>query len=271
MLIEKLRSANRLFEILHDRLKTSEHYDEELFGRLDSFTNQYLEYHQLDIAEAGKHYISFIKSYNKDLRAFAKEGKFPLEIDPDRQGPGRIPYNIILLFSCLFNPHRFRIMQIIDQQVEQADNGLFVGCGPGLEIDLIASKLGSAVAYDLVLDDFLAKQFDAVDFRNYYFDGSEAEKYQTVFLIEILEHLSDPYELLTNCANVMEQGGKIHLTTASNIPQFDHLYNFPVDHTEFDNKVSALGFDISFSEILLHHGMTQDVAAQNKYYIITKT
>lgn len=270
MVIDKLRSANRLFEILHDRLKVNEVFDEKLFRKLDDFTRNYLDFHKLEVDVAGEHYMDFIKSYNKDLRAFAKEGKFPLEIDPERKGPGRIPYNIILLFSCLFNPHRFRIMQLIDDKVEMAKQGLFVGCGPGLEIDLIADKLVKSVAYDLSLDSFLESKFESVDFRNYYFDGSEEERYDAVFLIEILEHLSDPYDLLINCHKVMNKGANLFLTTATDIPQFDHLYNFQADHTEFDKTITEIGFKVIFEEVIMHQQLTQKVNAQNKFYIIEK-
>lgn len=271
MLIDKLRSQNRLFEILHDRLLTNEIYDVLLFERLDKFTEDYLSFHQLSIEEAGKHYTDFIKSYNRDLRVFAKEAKYPLEIDPKRQGPGRVPYNIILLFSCLFNTHRFRIMQIVDRDVEKSDLGLFVGCGPGLEIEIISEKLKNFVAYDLVLDKFLNNRFDKVEFRNYYFDGSDEIKYNSVFLIEILEHLKKPYELLENCIKVMAPDAKIYLTTASNIPQFDHLYNFPIDHTEFDTRVKELGFKIFLQEAIKHQHLTQGVESQNKFYILQKS
>lgn len=270
MLVSELKKESRLLEILHDRVSAYQYYDEQLLLEIEDFISEYLEYHRISISDAQKHYMNFIKSYNKDAKKFERYGKYPLELDPERTGPGRLAYSVILLFSCLFNPHRFRIMQLIKQQQLNVEKGLFVGCGPGLELALCSTYMDSHVAYDLDLDDFLEHRFPSTDFRNVYFDGSGIEKYDSIFLIEILEHLDKPYDLLAACYKVMKPGSRIYLTTATNIPQFDHLYNFEHDHTDFEREMRSMNFSIVFSEKIPHQVMTQGVGASNSYYILSK-
>lgn len=266
----ELIEENRLFSILSEKLEYAEHYNTELYNELVSFIDDYIAFHSLDKKEVKAAYVSYIKAYNKDVRAFNETGKFPLEIDATRQAPNRIDYNIILLLSTILTPHRFRIMQLIKQELNESEKGLFIGCGPGLEIELTKDRIKEINAYDLTLDTFLDHHFEQVNFHKEYFDGTNSDGYDCIFLIEILEHLSKPYELLENCCKVLEKNGKIFLTTASNIPQFDHLYNFSVDHIEFDNKLKELGLKILWAEDVVHPVMTTSSEAQNRFYIVQK-
>jgi len=266
----ELIEENRLFTILSEKLGFSEHYDAKLYAELEQFINDYIAFHSLEKDEVKKAYVKYIKAYNKDVRAFNHSGKFPLELNPNREAPNRIDYNIILLLSTILTPHRFRIMQIIKQNLDASKKGLFIGCGPGLEIQLTQDKIDVINAYDLTLDSFLDQHFDKVNFYKEYFDGTNSDGYDCIFLIEILEHLSDPYMLLEICNNVLTANGKIFLTTATNIPQFDHLYNFPVDHIQFDNKLKELGLKIILAEDIIHPVMTTGSNAQNKFYIVEK-
>ena len=45
------------------------------------------------------------------------------------------------------------------------------------------------------------------------------------------------------------EGGMLHCTTAKNIPQFDHLYNF-IDNEEFIRNVKKIGFNIQNTAIV---------------------
>ena len=262
---------NRLFTILSEKLKAHSVFEQSLYIKIVDFIDQYLRFHKLSAEETSKYYLDFIKAYNKDVRRFSKDGKYPLEIDPKREAPSRIAYNVVLLLSTILNPHRFKIMRLIDRVESGAfQKALFIGCGPGLEIHLCKDKADSLVAYDLTLDEALFDLLKEVEFRNEYFDGSNQESYDSIFLIEILEHLSDPYKLLKNCLKVLNKEGKIYLTTATDIPQFDHLFNFPSDHRAFDNTLIEMGYEIVFKEPVLHESMTVNVDAKNEFYIISK-
>jgi len=266
----ELLIKKRLFTVLSDQVKDSEFYDQNLYDKLIAYADAYIVHHKLTPKEVSKSYLSFIKEYNKDARLFDETGQYPLELDADRGEPSRTAYSIILLLSTLLTFHRLRIMQLIQNKTELGEAGLFIGCGPGLEIDLVRSKFTKLVAYDLTLDPFLrGYYFDSVDFRNAYFEGNGKEKYSHIYLIELLEHLADPYEILINCKKVLDEKGQLFLTTATNIPQFDHLYNFPADHMEFDEKLMEMGYSILYSEDIVHDYMTKSIGSANKFYILT--
>ena len=89
-------------------------------------------------------------------------------------------------------------------------------------------------------------------------------------MIELLEHLSEPYILLEKCQKVLSEKGKIFLTTATNIPQFDHLYNFEASHQDFEKKIQNMGLSISFMEEIPHQYITLDIGAKNRFYILEK-
>jgi len=268
--ITELIAKKRLFTILSDQVKDSEFFDASFYATLTSYLDKYVDFHNLDAKDVSKSYLSYIKDYNKDARHFDETGKYPLELDPEREEPSRTAYSIILLLSTLLTAHRFRIMQLIKDKTKQSDSGLFIGCGPGLEIELVKKSIKKLDAFDLTLDPFLGEHFRSeVDFKNEYFDGSGEIIYDQIYLIELLEHLSQPYDLLDNCKKVMAKGGLLYLTTATNIPQFDHLYHFPTDHKDFDEKIVELGFEVVYSEEIVHAYMTKSLGSMNKFYILT--
>lgn len=267
--INDIIGDNRLLEILNDKVRSSSFYNEDLFNKIADYTTAYLEFAENAPITADKAYFKFIKSYNKDMKRFAETDKYPLELDADRKAPSRFEYDIILLFSCLFAAHRFRIMQLIDNKTAPINNGLFIGCGPGLEIELVKSRIEKLVAYDFSLNKFPVQKHPKAVFVEEYFDGTNSkEKYEGIYLIELLEHLDKPYQLLEQCKNVLSDDGKIFLTTATNIPQFDHLYNFEPNHEDFEKRVVDMGYTIDFMEDIPHEGLTLNINAKNRFYVL---
>lgn len=269
---KELIKGNRLFTILSEKLTYSNHYDSVLYGELIKYINHYIGFHSLSKEEVATSYLKYIKQYNKDVRNFSVTNKYPLFLEKKVTHPSRIDYSVVLLLSTIFTEHRFRIMQLIKNVTRVSLNGLFIGIGPGLELFLLQSKIKNVTAFDLTLDDFLFDFYDSskFSFKNEYFDGTGKERYDSIFLIELLEHIKDPYELLMNCVNVLSPGGRIYLTTATNIPQFDHLYNFSAAHINFEDKVKELGLTIEFMEDIPHGFITKGVDSKNRYYILKK-
>lgn len=266
--VEDIFADNRLFSHLQSKVKEGKTYDKDLYNKIVSYTNSYLnKYHTSDSEKA---YLDFIKSYNKDMKRFAKSGKYPFQLDEKPRTLARFDYDIVLLFSCLLAYHRFRIMQLLTLNVDKIASGLFIGCGPGLEIELLKSSIGDIIAYDFDLNNFTVNAHPNVVFKEEYFNGENVDqKFDSIYLIEILEHLDEPYMLLEQCKKVLNEKGKIYLTTATNIPQFDHLYNFEASHSEFEEKLNALNFRIDLKEEIVHGTLTMDVQAKNIFYIIS--
>ncbi len=270
--IDGLIKSNRIFEMLKEGMDQSIFYDQTLYLKIKTYVETYLFKEAQNRVAPEQAYFKFIRSYNKDMKAFSQSGKYPLEINPEREILNRYEYNVVLLFSCLFSPHRFRIMQLLDNRTEPVANGLFIGCGPGLEIELVKNKMKNLYAYDIIIDEFIIEKHPEVIFKQEYFDGTNSEKkYDAIYLIEILEHLSDPYDLLLKTQKSLSNDGQIFLTTATNIPQFDHLYNFNADHIDFESWLAENNFSIDFMEDIPHETVTMNIEAKNRFYIISQT
>ena len=245
-------------------------FSAQLSAKLSGYLDAYAKEHQLSAKEIAKFYNEYIFSYNEDIQAFLETGKYPPFLDSNRIPPSRKAYSIILILSTLLTRHRFRIMQLVEEKTPKIKNGLFIGCGPGLELELLRGKFEHMIAYDLSLDPFLSSQHPQVEFREALFTGQKEKEFDCVFLIELLEHLTDPYQLLSDCSQVLQRGGEVHLTTATNLPQWDHYYNFEPDHVEFEQKIQDLGFTLHFKEIISHAYLVTDLGSKNHYYILKK-
>jgi SAM-dependent methyltransferase len=269
--VQNIREAiakNRLFNMLLSKLKSDAHFNQELFDRMADYTDKYLEATGVTAKETLQHYSDFIQTYHKDAKEFAASGKFPLEVDEDREPLERKAYDSVLLMSTLLTTHRFNIMDLVASESNAAEKALFIGCGPGLEIQLVKWQFAGIVAHDLDLGEQLPELHPGVEFRKEFFDGTSDEKFDTIFLIEILEHLEHPLLLLENCRRALRANGTILLTTATNIPQFDHLYNFESDHVDFERQITAMGFEIQVMFDLPHTGVTLDIGAKNRFYVL---
>jgi len=271
MKVTEFLQTDRFFSILNNRVKESPWFDKEIESSLIEYLDDYLVYSEITTEDLSKAYLKYIKSYNKDMKTYLKTCRYPLQLGEPNYIPTRTEYSLILLFSIIASPHRMRIMSIINTIDSSVDSSiLLIGCGPGYEINLIQKKSKNIIAYDLELDGFLEQNFKDLEFRNDYFDGSDNEIFDDIYLIELLEHLEDPYALLKNCHKVLEIGGDIHLTTATNMPQFDHLYNFEISHADFEEQILNLGFEIVFKEIIKHKYIVSEIESQNCFYTIKK-
>ena len=137
----------------------------------------------------------------------------------------RVEYDVVLLLSFLIEKHRFEIIKLF---VKEKYKGkiLIIGSGPSLELALLKFFLNiknKIEAYDTSFNSFVKKFKKEYKKRKYV---QNHKKYDVIVLIEFLEHLTKPYEFLFKLKKSLFRNGKVILTTAINIPQFDHLYNF---------------------------------------------
>jgi len=266
-----LLAQNRLFSILQEQVYQSSFYDEILYQQLADYTDKYIHYHQLSSKSVTQYYLNYIREYNQDVRQFEATQQYPLAINANRKAPERVAYDIVLLLSTLLTKHRFRIMQLLNDKSKGGARGLVVGCGSGLELALLADQFQQIVAYDLAMASFLPTFFNKkIQLRKVNFEGRGKQKYDYIYLIEILEHLDNPYQLLAKCQKVLKSNGKIYLTTATNIPQFDHRFNFEEDHRSFENHLKKMGFKVEFSEVIEHEYITKSIQSMNKFYILSQ-
>lgn len=267
-LIEKLTSKNRLLAVLYDNcpdyIKGS-----ELYKHSATYLQSYLEYQKLTTDDLIDIYSEFIIYFNKDCKRFVKTGKYPIELGIKNYKPGRVEYDLVLLMSVLFAPHRFKIMNLL-QTSNCIGKSLYIGIGPGLELSLSQNTHEEIHAYDLSIDSFVQKRYPSVSFFQELYIGQQKEYFNTIYLIELLEHLENPYSLIEVCHKSLGKGGKLILTTASDLPQFDHLFNFPKDHIEFEKNITSLGFEITRKITLEHEYLVMQIHPTNTFYILTK-
>ena len=266
--LDQLIESSRLLTVLHDNLDEVIKKN-KLYNEVSSYLEKYTAYNNISPEKAEEIYTNYITHYNKHCKNFCKTLKYPTESGITNYSISREEYDIVLLLSVLFTPHRFRIMQLLHDGPE-AEKALFIGLGPGLEMFITKEKFKEIHAYDLSVNKFLFSEFPKVHLNIELYTGQNENYFDSIYLIELLEHLEDPYDLLKVCYNSLKKGGKVMLTTATDIPQFDHLYNFPKDHIDFEERIKLLGFKINFKEMVSHNYLTMELKPFNHYYIIEK-
>ena len=142
--------------------------------------------------------------------------------------------------------------------------------GSGLELEII-NKVNNRInvdAYDICITEFVSRFKNVFNVIEGEFKGSYSV-YDHIIAIELLEHLEDPFKFLQLCYNSLRKEGVLATTTATNMPQFDHLYNFD-DDNYFKGKVENIGYLISIKEDLPHSYMIKDLNAKNTWYLLKK-
>lgn len=267
--LQGLIEESRLLSVLYDNLQP-EMKESALYNFTAAYLEEYAAFNNITAADAVDTYTAYITKYNRHCKEFVKTGKYPLENGDTSFSVTREAYDVVLLLSILFTPHRYRIMQLLQDKAAQSPAALYIGLGSGLEIALTEEKYTAVHGYDLSVNDFLFTKFAAHNLHIELYTGQKENYFDAVYLIELLEHLDDPFALLKICHGSLKNGGKIYLTTATNIPQFDHLYNFPEDHTAFEAQVQQLGFTVVYKEPIQHHYLSIDLTPSNHFYIIEK-
>lgn len=266
--LKELLDKSRLLCVLYDNL-SDEIKEDKLYKYIELYLEKYVHFNNVNADKAVDIYTRFITIFNKHCKQFNKSGKYPAENGLDNISLSREDYDIVLLLSVLFTPHRFRIMQLLNQKL-QADKALFIGLGPGLELHLTRENLNEIHAYDLSVSKFLFSEFPNCLINSELYTGQKQNYFDAIYLIELLEHLTDPFILLEICHQSLKKGGKIFLTTATDIPQFDHLYNFPKDHIYFEEQIKHIGFSVLNKEMITHNYLTMDIKPCNHFYTLEK-
>ena len=267
--LKQLLDQSRVLTILYDNL-SPEIKTSALYRDTTDYLESYAAFNHITAAETIAVYTSYITAYNKHAKLFAKSGKYPAALDINDFSLTRQQYDMVLSLSVLFTAHRFRIMQLLAEKATPLDKALYIGLGSGLEIELTTKAYSEIHGYDLSVNPFLHTRFKNAHFNAELYTGQFKAYFDAIYLIELLEHLEEPYSLLKTCYAALKKGGSIFLTTATDIPQFDHLYNFPLNHSEFESMISAMGFSVDYKELIPHHYLSLEIQPCNHFYILKK-
>lgn len=266
-MMKDLISQNRLFSILHEELAGEVGPEHPVLADLMEYADIYARINGIAAAEAEAAYLKFIGTYRRDVLEFARSGRYPMRTGA--QEISRVEYDVALLLSTVLTKPRFRIMQLLAERALPAESSLFVGVGSGLELYLLRNRLKAIAAFDVRINPFLRDLLPQVTFCEAEFTGAPRQ-YDQIFLIELLEHLDSPFDLIAQCGAALKTGGQIHMTTATNIPQFDHRYNFPAPPAVFEAWLREHGFETVYREEIRHPPAPKDIGALNTYYIVSR-
>ena len=268
MFIEEIIKNDKLLQFYYNRLRLEiNKNDIYLYKYIDNYFFQYCKFNNISINFILKTRNKFSKRYQTDIKNFEDSGKYPFQLSNQNFKINRIEYDIILILSFLTEIHRFRIAYWLSK-LNYGREILVVGCGPGVELGIIREFCGYTNSnfhlYDINSSPFVEDKFSC-KINNEYFMGSDILKFTDILLIEILEHLSDPYVLIENVSNSLINYGNVYLTTANNMPQFDHLYNFKIG--EINNFLQVANLNLSSYEILDHHYLTSNIKPSNELIV----
>lgn len=239
-----------------------------LYRKIENYVTRYLLACGRSASDALAAYERFLRRYMEDVSHFVATGCYPTQA-PD--GPiGRWEYDAALLLSVLVTEHRYRIMQLVAAHSDTAGRTAVVGVGAGLEVELLKPSGCELHGWDLSLSDAVARLHEDVFLHEAPFPEGASGRFDRIFLIELLEHVSEPYELLAQCAQALRPGGRIVLTTATNIPQFDHVINFPADHAQFRERVEMLGLGIVSEEDIPHRWVASHIDSRNRFFVLER-
>jgi SAM-dependent methyltransferase len=270
-MLPELFKLNRFLRIENKKLLESRHCDLNLIRLIDNYLDSYALENNLSIPTIIKKYLDFISIYNRHIDFFIRTKKYPIELDYHIEIE-RTEYDIALILSGVTSLHRHILFkQLADSCSSIHDKILIIGVGSGIELEIIKNYSQSSEilidAFDIKISPWLKKKFPFVRFYQEEFDYTHDKKYNYIFSIEILEHLETPFKLLQDCKRALEKDGKLFITTAKNIPQFDHLYNFTHD-SSFENELNEIDLIIEKKVEIPHHFQSQNIEAKNTYYIL---
>jgi len=267
----KMLENDRLAEMLHQEVVSGNDANFALIDQLRSYAEAYARFNQLTEAEVSQHYRFFASAFMRDLKAFDKDGQYPVQRGATDRTVERVRYDIALLFSTFLTGHRYRLMYLVNLHFpKHACRAACIGCGPSLELIFLKNRVDIMEGYDLSLNPFCRHYHPDVHFYEKPFPDQTKNTYDVILAVELLEHLSDPYELLRRAHTTLKNGGYILLTTATNVPQFDHLYNFHADHSFFEKTCKEIGFELAYKECISHRYLSSKTAASNHFYVFRK-
>jgi 2-polyprenyl-3-methyl-5-hydroxy-6-metoxy-1,4-benzoquinol methylase len=265
MKIQEFITEVRLFEILYDGMNF---YNENLKEILLNYIDKYIKYKNIKAFDLQISYESFIKQYSKDCKYYIKNNTYPAIDNGVMYNISREEYDIFLLLSTILTMHRFDISYNILKNISITDKALVIGSGIGIELELMKNKYLSIDAYDLEIDNFSKQAHPEVIFYEELFHSGN-DKYNDIFVIELLEHIQNPFHLLDECKKSLVNNGRILITLAVNIPQFDHVYNFD-NIDKFYKEVENIGLKVESSIDIKHKYLRNGLENSSNIFMILK-
>jgi 2-polyprenyl-3-methyl-5-hydroxy-6-metoxy-1,4-benzoquinol methylase len=171
-----------------------------------------------------------------------------------------VPYMLGLAVSQYLWHSHYQLFRFFKHCVElqnPSSRFLEVGCGHGIFLNYMASKVAPDAVLDVVdisavsiaLSKELINATNPAVARRVRFTESDVAVYHTekpydfIAMGEVLEHVESPHSILQALKKLMAKDGSLYVTTCANCPAIDHIYHF---HTieEIRVMIRECGFKI---------------------------
>lgn len=269
-IINSIIKLDRRLRIGYNKILTKNSDQHKFIEIITNYLDDFSKYHGLTAETIVQIYDKFLLEYTNDVKDFIKTGKYPFE-NNKLTNLKRLDYDIALILSVLTTQHRFKILKLFkDSCYYTKGNVAIIGLGSGLELEILGhyGQSKDNFPYDIEMSGFVKEKFRNIKLYEREF-SREKIKFSTIYAIELLEHLYNPFVFIENCINCLNKNGSFFTTTASNIPQSDHLYNF-VSASDFKRNLTLSGLSINFSENILHETFSENFTPYNDWYHLIK-
>jgi 2-polyprenyl-3-methyl-5-hydroxy-6-metoxy-1,4-benzoquinol methylase len=180
-----------------------------------------------------------------------------------------------LLLSQFLWTHHYDILlyfnDIIQRRKDSIKNYLEVGGGHGLYISEAISIIGAGANYQVVdiskssLE--MARRMINNNSVTYtltdVFEFFPDKKYDFITMGEVLEHVEDPVKLLEKLYELLDENGKVIITTPTNAPAIDHIYLFK-NAEDIREVIGKAGFKIVEEKCIYSENMPPEMAEKLK-------
>lgn len=113
----------------------------------------------------------------------------------------------------------------------------------------------------------LSKQFVEGGDVNYYlkdvFEYNSQSLYDFIVMGEVLEHVEDPIALLKKLNSLLNENGRVFITTPTNAPTIDHVYLFRT-REDIAKIINKAGFEIEKESCIYAEDLPAETAEEMK-------
>ena len=249
--------------------------DNTYFDKAEKFSlnfKKYLSSQQAGIEIATKAYLKMCADMMISHLYFYKYNKYPL--DNQRSAFEKVYDNVLEMKSYVYGiaisqflwPTHYSMYSFFQNEIKkkelEIDNYLEIGCGHGLFLLEAIKRFEDKINYEIVdiSKTSIAITKSIIDFNvkkklNIQYKLQDVLKYETkkkfdfIEMGEVLEHVDLPGKLLKKINNLLEDNGRIFLSTCVDCPTIDHVYHFK-SVKEIEDLIKSSGLTIKNRLIL---------------------
>lgn len=258
--------------------------DVDFHERANAFLNAYetlLSHESKNLDYSINCYLQMIADVNYESVQFMQTGEYTSKSFDEvnkrvYDNPAVMEYYMHgLLLSQFLWTHHYDILlyfnDIIQRKKDSIKNYLEVGGGHGLYISEAISIIGAGANYQVVdiskssLE--MAKRMINNNSVTYtltdVFEFFPDKKYDFITMGEVLEHVEDPVKLLEKLYELLDENGKVIITTPTNAPAIDHIYLFK-NAEDIREVIRKAGFKIVEEKCIYSENMPPEMAEKLK-------